>query len=170
MFRKQYRRRALTVRRMLDQFDTFVGPRDRIGVVAGDGCEIVQCVAATQGLQRGDHIFGNLAFIKPGTAVFGDATQHLRLTGRAEGLTNLGHGAVQQIEVARDALQISLRLGPVGGRARPDRHAFVGIADRGGERLRQVVGAPIGRQSAKASIAPGRVTASTPCSGTACRP
>ena len=132
---KQDRRGPLAVRRMLQQSMAPVVAADRLAIGATRRGQIVQRVAAAKGLQRGDHVLGHLALVKPRPALGSHPAQHLRLTGGAEDLACDRHLAVQQVEFPRVALQSSGVVGPVKGHPGGDRHAFVGIVDRRGQNL-----------------------------------
>ena len=89
----QDRSGALAIRRMLDQFDAFIRPADRVGIVTARRGKVFERVNAAPGLQRGDHVFRNLAFVKAGSPVHRDAPQNVGLLWCAEHLPGNGRFA-----------------------------------------------------------------------------
>ena len=141
---QQYRRCPLTIWRMLQQFNAFVGARNGISIVAGNGGKIVQPVAAAQGLQRGNHIFGNLTLVKPGPTFGGNSAQNICLARRTKHLPRGRRVTLQKLEAPCITLQVIGRVTPIKGGARGDWHAFIGIINCWGKGLGQIPPAPIG--------------------------
>ena len=125
----QERRRAMAVRRMLDDLEILVVSRNRLGLVAACRREILEAVLATGSLERGDHVFGDFPAVESGCAVPGDTAQHFGLARCAEQLTCFRRLAVDQELVARPALQVLFVVSPVEGRAGCDRDPVFGVVD-----------------------------------------
>ena len=146
---QQNRRCPLTIWRMLQQFNTAVGARNGVSIVAGNGGEIFQRVTATQGTQRRNHIVGNLALVKPGPAFGGNGAQNIGLARGAKHLPRGRRVTLQKVELPRISLQIISSLAPVKGSAGCHGHAIFCIMYGGRKRLSQIQSAPIGGQAAK---------------------
>ena len=125
--------RPLAIGWMFDHFEVFVVARHgRRDLGAGAG-EILGAMAATCGLQRGDHVFGDLSGVE-GIAPFrGHATQHFGLSRRAENITDAGRFTFDEEVVPRAPLKGAAVRGPVKSHARGDGHPGIGIVDRGGQ-------------------------------------
>ena len=106
-------------------------------------------MAAVQSAQRGNHILGHFAFIKPLAPLGRHPPQHLGLTRRAEDLTDAGYLAVQEIIAPRIAGQRLGILRPVKGHAGGHRNPLICIINRRGQHAVQPHAPPIRRQGAK---------------------
>ena len=124
---------TLTVWRMFDNFDIFVGPRHRIGRGAGDRRKIIGGMRGPQRRQRRNHVLGNLTPVECITSVFRYAAQHLCLTRRAEHLPHRRNLAVHQIIFPPRFCQLFGFFRPVKRNTRCNGHTCVCIMNGWGQ-------------------------------------
>ena len=126
-----------------------VAAPDRAAIVGVGRGEIVERVTSPRGAEGGHHILGHRAFVKARPPVAGDGAQSFGMGGAAEQIAH-GRGlASGQVVPLAGALKAAGGFGPVEGDARRDRHAVLGIANRGGERVGQAEAPVVLRQAAE---------------------
>mmetsp|Transcript_22747 Transcript_22747/g.37650 ORF Transcript_22747/g.37650 Transcript_22747/m.37650 type:complete len:295 (+) Transcript_22747:486-1370(+) len=145
----QVGRRPLTVRRMLDQINSFVGSTDRR--CFGRCCpgEILACVLAAHLGECRQHVLRHLTGVKRIAPLFCDTPQYFGLARGCKKLTDGWDFATHRIKIARDTLQCASILCPIGGNARGHRHTGFGIVDGGSQHRVEPEFADLVRQRAK---------------------